>query len=167
MPPRSQSSYSIDEKRKLLASFDELCLRSKFCKLQGIARTTWISWLKYRLQLVANPRNGKRKTLGGQGTKGAIPFNNKLLGFMKDVRRQEHILTSVHMIMFMKTCHAKWLAGYTSGKRDGYKSLLKLCQDLARRHRFSQRVPCFTNSSAVEMVLLRTENRGETHPGMH
>ncbi|KAF0756593.1 hypothetical protein AaE_004574, partial [Aphanomyces astaci] len=87
----------------------------------------------------------------------SIPFKNEMLSFMKDVRRDEHILTSMHMITFMKTYHAAWLADYKLGKRDPYKSLLKLCQDFARRHNFSQRVPCFTKIPSVDMVALRND----------
>ncbi|RLO05108.1 hypothetical protein DYB28_005701 [Aphanomyces astaci] len=72
--------------------------------------------------------NAKRPTLGGQGAKGIIPFKHDLLTFMKDVRRDEHILTSMHMINFMKAYHKAWLDTYVVGKVDPYKSLLRLCQ---------------------------------------
>ncbi|RHY01192.1 hypothetical protein DYB25_007348 [Aphanomyces astaci] len=80
---------------------------------------------------------------------------------MKYVRRDEHILTSMHMITFMKTYHAAWLDDYKVGKRDSYKSLLKLCQDFARRHNFSQRVPCYTKMPSVDMEALRNDSAGQ------
>ncbi|RLO01201.1 hypothetical protein DYB28_007881, partial [Aphanomyces astaci] len=96
-------------------------------------------------------------TLGGQGAKGIIPFKHDLLTFMKDVRRDEHILTSMHMINFMKVYHKAWLDTYVVGKVDPYKSLLRLCQSFAARHRFSQRVPCYTKLPELDMVLIRND----------
>ncbi|RHY24476.1 hypothetical protein DYB36_012672 [Aphanomyces astaci] len=158
MRRRCHKSYSIGEKRKLLASFERLGLSSRrFCEIEGIPRTTWRDWRKNSKKIKETAINAKRKTLGGQGAKCSIPFRNHLLSFMKDVRRGEHILTSMHMITFMKTYYEDWLTTYTEDKRDGYKSLLKLCQDFARRHNFSQRVPCYTKIPTVDMELLRDE----------
>ncbi|ETV90174.1 hypothetical protein H310_14994 [Aphanomyces invadans] len=39
----------------------------------------------------------------------------------------------MHMITFMKTYHPTWLEDYKAAKKDAYKSLLKLCQDFAKR----------------------------------
>ncbi|ETV81648.1 hypothetical protein H257_05275 [Aphanomyces astaci] len=80
---------------------------------------------------------------------------------MKYVRRDEHILTSMHIIAFMKTYHAAWLDVYKVGKRDSYKSLLKLCHDFTRRHNFSQRVPCYTKMPSVDMEALRNDLAGQ------
>ncbi|RHZ08900.1 hypothetical protein DYB31_016671, partial [Aphanomyces astaci] len=104
-----------------------------------------------RTKLTAATRNPK---LGGQGAKGIIPFKHDLLTFMKDVSRDEHILTSMHMINFMKDYHKAWLDTYVVGKVDPYKSLLRLCQSFAARHRFSQRVPCYTKLPELDMVLM-------------
>ncbi|RLO09486.1 hypothetical protein DYB28_003995 [Aphanomyces astaci] len=134
---RCHKSYSIGEKRKLLASFERLGLSSRrFCEIEGIPRATWRDWRKNSKKIKETAINAKRKTLGGQGAKCSIPFRNHLLSLMKDVRRGEHILTSMHMITFMEAYYEDWLTTYTEGKRDGYKSLLKLCQDFARRHNF-------------------------------
>ncbi|KAF0709004.1 hypothetical protein AaE_013015 [Aphanomyces astaci] len=158
MRRRCHKSYSIGEKRKLLASFERLGLSSRrFCEIEGIPRATWRDWRKNSKKIKETAINAKRKTLGGQGAKCSIPFRNHLLSLMKDVRRDEHILTSMHMITFMKTYYEDWLTTYTEGKRDGYKSLLKLCQDFARRHNFLQRVPCYTKIPTVDMELLRDE----------
>ncbi|RHY55266.1 hypothetical protein DYB30_008128 [Aphanomyces astaci] len=108
-------------------------------------------------KLTAATRNAKRPTLGGQGAKGIIPFKHDLLTFMKDVRRDEHILTSMHMINFMKVYHKAWLDTYVVGKVDPYKSLLRFCQSFAARHRFSQGVPCYTNLPELDMVFIRND----------
>ncbi|RHZ32850.1 hypothetical protein DYB26_013371, partial [Aphanomyces astaci] len=35
--------------------------------------------------------------------------------------------------------------------------LLRLCQSFAARHRFSQRVPCYTKLPVLDMVLIRND----------
>ncbi|RQM31157.1 hypothetical protein B5M09_013607 [Aphanomyces astaci] len=92
----------------------------RFCAEHGIPRSTWIDWQKRRTELATTRRNAKRPTLGGQGAKAIFPFKYELLAFMKDVRREEHILTSMHMVTFMKRNHGEWLASYRTGKRDAY-----------------------------------------------
>ncbi|RHZ01041.1 hypothetical protein DYB35_012360 [Aphanomyces astaci] len=121
-------------------------------KIPGKARCC-----KRRKELATTRRNAKRPTLGGQGAKAIFPFKYELLAFMKDVRREEHILTSMHMVTFMKRNHGEWLASYRTGKRDAYKSLLKLCQEFAKRHCFSQRVACFTKMPTPDMLEIRQD----------
>ncbi|RHY01035.1 hypothetical protein DYB37_012616 [Aphanomyces astaci] len=89
------------------------------------------------------------------GAKSIIPFHHDLLTFMKDVRREEHILTSMHMIAFMKLHYKDWLRTYTAAKPDPYKSLLRLCQGFAKRYNFSQRVPTHTKLAELEMTRIR------------
>ncbi|ETW08807.1 hypothetical protein H310_01318 [Aphanomyces invadans] len=84
-----------------------------------------------------------------------LPFKHELICFKKDVRRDEHILTSIHIITFMKAYHPTWLEDYKAAKKDAYKSLLKLCQDFAKRHNFSQRVPCRTKLPTGEVIALQ------------
>ncbi|RHY38061.1 hypothetical protein DYB38_002975 [Aphanomyces astaci] len=157
-PRRPQISYTLATKRQLLMRFDEAGVSSrKFWTEHGIPRSTWKTWLTLRAKLVTTTRNKKRATLGGQGAKSIIPFQHDLLTFMKDVRRDEHILTSMHMINFMKTYHKAWLDEYTAAKPDPYKSLLRLCQSFAKRHRFSQRVPCFTKQPEGDLLRIRDE----------
>ncbi|ETV84989.1 hypothetical protein H257_02882 [Aphanomyces astaci] len=43
---------------------------------------------------------------------------------MKDVRREEHILTSMHMVTYMKTHHKQWLDQHKATKKDPYKAIL-------------------------------------------
>ncbi|RHY70433.1 hypothetical protein DYB30_013411 [Aphanomyces astaci] len=98
-----------------------------------------------------------RTRSGRQSAKDMIPFKHDLLTFMKTVRRDEHILTSMHMINFMKTYLKAWLDTYVDGKVDPYKSLLRLCQSFAVHHRFSQRVPCYTKLPELDMALIRND----------
>ncbi|RHY26676.1 hypothetical protein DYB25_013829 [Aphanomyces astaci] len=144
MPARRyQLSYSIDRKRELIARFDNFGLSGrKFRAMYEIPRNTWKSWKKQRAKFMTTRRNAKHKTLGGQGAKIIIPFQHDLLTFMKDVRRDEHILTSMHMINFMKTHYYDWLTAYMSDKVDPYKSILRLCQSFTHQHRFYEASKC-------------------------
>ncbi|RLO07729.1 hypothetical protein DYB28_000450 [Aphanomyces astaci] len=154
MPRRCHKSHTIGDKRKLLALFDqETISRRAFRATYDIPRSTWIGWQQGKVKLTGTIINGKRKTFGG--------IQERTAQFMKYVRRDEHILTSMHMITFMKTYNAAWLHDYKVGKRDSYKSLLKLCQDFAQRHNFSQRVPCYTKMPSVDMEALRNDFAGE------
>ncbi|KAF0695641.1 Aste57867_13535 [Aphanomyces stellatus] len=76
---------------------------------------------------------------------------------MKDVRREEHILTSMHMVTFMKTYHREWLENYMADKGDPYKRLLELCQAFAHRHHFAQRVPCHSKMVQAELDGIRDD----------
>ncbi|RLN91799.1 hypothetical protein DYB28_006570 [Aphanomyces astaci] len=154
---RLQRSYSLGEKRELLIKFDALGWSSrKFCAEFLVPRATWARWRKLRAKLTTTQRNLKRRSLSGQG-KTIIPFKNELLAFMKDVRREEHILTSMHMVTYMKTHHKQWLDQYKATKKDPYKAILGLCQAFARRHRFSQRVPCHSKMREPDLVLVGDE----------
>ncbi|RHY90934.1 hypothetical protein DYB35_003745 [Aphanomyces astaci] len=123
----------------------------------GIPRIPWTTCMTLRTKLTAATRNTKRPTLGGQGAKGIVPFKHDLLTFMKDVLRDEHILTSMHKINFMKTYHKAWLDTYVDGKVGPYMSLLRLCQSFSARHRFLQRVPCYTKLPKLDMVLIQND----------
>ncbi|RHY14701.1 hypothetical protein DYB36_010191 [Aphanomyces astaci] len=123
----------------------------------GIPRGTWTTWLTLRAKLTAATRNSKRTTLDEQGAKGIILFQHVSLTFMKNVHRDEYILTSMHIINFMRTYQKAWLDTYVEGKVEHYKSLLRLWQSFAARHRFSQRVPCHTKLPEISMVLIRND----------
>ncbi|RQM15837.1 hypothetical protein B5M09_012063 [Aphanomyces astaci] len=99
-------------------------------------------------------KHAKRPALGGQGAKGMIPFKYDLITFMKDARRNQHILTSMHMINFSKTYLKAWMDTYVDGNVDPYKSLLRLCQSFATRHRFSKLIPYYTKLPELDMALI-------------
>ncbi|ETV81650.1 hypothetical protein H257_05277 [Aphanomyces astaci] len=88
-------------------------------------------WIKQCTELTTTTRNAKLHSLGGQGAKCIIPLQHDLLTFMKDVRRDEHILMSMHMITFTKMHYKPWLNAYMEGKPEPYKSILRLCQAFA------------------------------------
>ncbi|CAK4351481.1 unnamed protein product, partial [Aphanomyces euteiches] len=77
---------------------------------------------------------------------------------MKDVRRDEHILTSAHMVTWIKTHHPTWLDAYLANKMSdlpGYNALLHLCQRFAHRHGFSQRVSCVSRLRQQELEAIQ------------
>ncbi|KAF0720579.1 Aste57867_219 [Aphanomyces stellatus] len=142
----------------MLVLFESLDISEhKFSATHGISRSTWYGWMQTSDKIKASKRNKKRPTLGGQGKKPIIPFTNELVSFMKGVRREEHILTSMHMVTFMKTYHREWLENYTADKGDPYKRLLELCQAFAHRHRFAHRVPCHSKMVQAELDGIRDD----------
>ncbi|KAH9109782.1 hypothetical protein LEN26_013940 [Aphanomyces euteiches] len=87
-------------------------------------------------------------------------YRQNLVGFMNDVRDGEHYLTHMHMINYMKQHQTDWLTDYLSDKKTetaAYQCLLRLCQRLSARHRFSQRVPCVSKVRQGDLNELRDD----------
>ncbi|ETV65048.1 hypothetical protein H257_18136 [Aphanomyces astaci] len=72
-------------------------------------------------------KHAKRPALGGQGAKGHDPFQTYLKA---------------------------WMDTYVDGNVDPYKSLLRLCQSFATRHRFSKLIPYYTKLPELDMALI-------------
>ncbi|RLO06758.1 hypothetical protein DYB28_007876 [Aphanomyces astaci] len=76
---------------------------------QGIPRTTWLTWLSKKDAYLTTERNKRCLTLGGQGKPVAMQFANDLLAFMKAVRADSHLLTTAHMVTWIKTHQQSWV----------------------------------------------------------
>lgn len=64
--------------------------------------------------------------------------------YMKDVRREEYVQSTVGMIRFIHSCHGDWMNAYRVGKKSdntAYVALQRLLQRSAHRHGLTQRVP--------------------------
>lgn len=48
------------------------------------------------------------------------------------------VLSSLHMISYMKAEHSDWLKVYLTGLTDPYNTLMRLCQRFAHRYDSSQ-----------------------------
>ncbi|ETV65652.1 hypothetical protein H257_17700 [Aphanomyces astaci] len=99
--------------------------------------------------------NAKRAVLGGQGTKCIIPFQRDLPMFMEDVRRDEHILTSMYTINFMKTHYNDWLLQYQANKPNHTRPCCVCAKRFAHRHRFYQHVACHFMLPTSDIVQIR------------
>ncbi|OQR82274.1 hypothetical protein ACHHYP_20804, partial [Achlya hypogyna] len=100
----------------------------RFCKEQNVPRSTFQGWLERKEDYLGLTKCGQRKHLADRSVDVAIPFGPALLTFMKDVRRDEQILTTARMIAWITAHHKRWLRAYLKAKRSGYNSLLRLLQ---------------------------------------
>ncbi|KAF0758167.1 hypothetical protein AaE_004021 [Aphanomyces astaci] len=74
---------------------------------------------------------------------------------MEDVRRHEHILTSMYTINFMKTHYNDWLLQYQANKPNHTRPCCVCAKRFAHRHRFSQHVACHFMLPTSDMVQIR------------
>ncbi|KAH9151337.1 hypothetical protein AeRB84_006025, partial [Aphanomyces euteiches] len=153
---RQNRRYFVRDRIRLLELFSTMDIPNikQFCREQDTPRQTFSGWLTKSSTYMNCHATAKQKSLGGLGQVESIPFGNELVTFMKDVRREEHVLTTAHMITWIKTHHGKWLDRYIAMKKDdasGYNTLMRLCQRFAHRHGFSQRVACVSRARQQEL----------------
>ncbi|RQM31388.1 hypothetical protein B5M09_013441, partial [Aphanomyces astaci] len=120
----------------------------------GIPCTTWQTWLSKKDAYLTTERNKRCLTLGCQGRPVAMQFANDLLAFMEAVQADSHLLTTAHMVAWIKTHHQSWVETYLQRKAasgTGYDGLLGLCQRFAHRRSFGQRVPCYSKLKRAEL----------------
>ncbi|RHY56282.1 hypothetical protein DYB34_013059 [Aphanomyces astaci] len=152
---RVQRRYNLDMRIKLLMANGNTHLSDKVISaLEGIPRTTCLTWLSKKDAYLTSERNKRCLTLDGQGKPVAMQFANDLLAFMKAVRACSHLLTTAHMVTWIKTHQQSWVETYLQRKAasgTGYDGLLGLCQRFAHRHGFAQRVPCYSKLKRAEL----------------
>lgn len=76
---------------------------------------------------------------------------------MKDFRRENKALSTIHMINYMKRYYHDWVEEYSNNKENAYESLLRLCREFAKRYGFSFRRT--KNSFMTEEQLLEQRNQ--------
>ncbi|KAH9106203.1 hypothetical protein AeMF1_018119 [Aphanomyces euteiches] len=159
-PPRRH--YFIRDRIRLIELYDMLGIPNgkKLCLEENVPRTTFLGWSKERQLYMSHQGSGKRMSLDGQGCHEVIPFGQELVTFMKDIRREEHILTTAHMVTWMKTHHPFWIDAYLANKKNderGYSSLMHLYQRFAHRHGFSQRVACLSRLKQEKLEEIQAD----------
>ncbi|RHY38650.1 hypothetical protein DYB30_011867 [Aphanomyces astaci] len=151
--PKKEREREVEE---LQCDFEE----RKMDRQQGIPRTTWLTWLSKKDAYLTTERNKRCLALGGQGRHVAMQFANDLLAFMKAVRADSHLLTTAHMVTWIKT--HPWVETYLqreAASGTGYDGLLGLGQRFAHRHGFAQRVPCYSKLKRAELESRRMRLR--------
>ncbi|KAH9132617.1 hypothetical protein LEN26_007349 [Aphanomyces euteiches] len=155
--PRSHyRRYTNRERKTLLLEFHETPYASdlNFCQVKGIPRSTWRTWRAKETKIIQPRRDGRRPTLGGQGKKTIIPFQDNLFTFTRAWREEERYLRVYHMMNWIKRNQKPWLEQYIQAKKSeatAYDSLGRLLRRLFERHRYTQRVPC--PSRVLQCVL--------------
>ncbi|OQR83710.1 hypothetical protein ACHHYP_14377 [Achlya hypogyna] len=162
LPQRRQVYYFVRDRQALLQLFHSLPCTSirAFSKDQNVPESTFRDRLRNSEEYLNFKCSAKRKQLGAKTSDIAIPFGSSLITFMKDTRREEHILTTIGMIGWIKTHHQAWLNTYLAAKKNpvsGRNSLLRLLQRFAHRHGFVQRVPCVSKMLQGELLRLQLE----------
>ncbi|KAH9064923.1 hypothetical protein Ae201684P_003702 [Aphanomyces euteiches] len=146
--PRSHyRRYTNREHKTLLLEFHETPYASdlNFCQVKGIPRSTWRTWRAKETKIIQPRRDGGHPTLGGQGKKTIIPFQDDLFTFTRAWREEERYLRDYHMMNWIKRNQKPWLEQYIQAKKSeatAYDSLGRLLRRLFERHRYTQRVPC-------------------------
>ncbi|ETV66462.1 hypothetical protein H257_17048 [Aphanomyces astaci] len=115
----------------------------------------WYVDTKPRLMVVAN-------TALEQGTILTLSYMNaalaalELVDFMASVHHGEHILTTAHLVTWLKTYQLEWLAEYMSSKPTDertYKSLVQWCLRFGNPHGYHHRVPYLVKSTQEELAV--------------
>ncbi|KAJ0391959.1 hypothetical protein ATCC90586_011549 [Pythium insidiosum] len=96
-----KASYKIKTKRETLMKLNGRSVAS-VSRDTGIPASTIGDWRDHADEIFAYTGSERNKTLGGQGGAELIPFAHELVVFMKDQRRGEEVLSSIHMIGFIK-----------------------------------------------------------------
>ncbi|KAH9143448.1 hypothetical protein AeRB84_012553 [Aphanomyces euteiches] len=146
--PRSHyRRYTNREHKTLLLEFHETPYASdlNFCQVKGIPRSTWRTWRAKETKIIQPRRDGGHPTLGGQGKKTIIPFQDDLFTFTRAWREEERYLRDYHMMNWIKRNQKPWLEQYIQAKKSeatAYDSLGRLLRRLFERHRYTQRMKC-------------------------
>ncbi|OQR86450.1 hypothetical protein ACHHYP_20484 [Achlya hypogyna] len=120
---RRTAHYFVRDRQALLQKFLTLVNTSatKFAKSENVPPSTFRGWLARKEEYLDARKVGRRKQIGTSSADVVIPFGVQLVNFMKDVRREEQILTTARMIAWISVHRKTWLHEYLYGKKDGYR----------------------------------------------
>ncbi|KAG3079098.1 hypothetical protein PC121_g7092 [Phytophthora cactorum] len=139
---KRRKHYSIKQKREALRTTAGLRQRDA-ASSQGVPRWTLTSWRKKQDAIYSF--QGSEKTLSrAPGRREIVLFGIELITFMKDTRRDCHVLTAAIMASYVRDEHPDWLHRYVEDKKNAstaYESLLRLMRQFAYRYGFVQRTP--------------------------
>ncbi|RHY81293.1 hypothetical protein DYB35_009893 [Aphanomyces astaci] len=143
---KQQQRYTNAQRKRLLLEFRSSAMNdNQYCLSNGIPPTTWKRWRSKEELILHNKRHGRCPTMGGQGKKPLMPFQEELLGYMRDRRDKEKYLRAFHLMLWVKRNQRPWLEQYLLTKKNpanGYECLSRLLRRFCASHRFSHRVPC-------------------------
>ncbi|KAE9019868.1 hypothetical protein PF005_g6564 [Phytophthora fragariae] len=133
---KKKRSYTISKKRETL---DAVTTTSQLeaAKKLGIPRRTIRDWVDQEESIRAFKGSERSPTLIGQGKRELFPFAHGLYNYIKVRRCDEKIVSTKHMIQYIKHNHPRWLISYMNNKksiRSGLNALERACQRFCGRY---------------------------------
>ncbi|KAG2817195.1 hypothetical protein PC112_g13169 [Phytophthora cactorum] len=126
-------------------------------RILGYPRSSVSSWSKQAEKLLEFKGPKTSKTLKGQGRKELFPGVAAIVTYMKDVRRDEKLLSTIAIIDRMWAENPQWVAENISSRKSGVLALECLCQRLANRHGFTSQKPQGAKIPHEELQVVRAE----------
>ncbi|KAG2898537.1 hypothetical protein PC117_g22495 [Phytophthora cactorum] len=130
---RKQRTYTVTEKQVTVLLVQDVGVEEA-ARILGYPRSSVSSWSKQAENLLDFKGPKTSKTLTGQGRKELFPGVAAIVTCMKDVRRDERLLSTVAIIDRVWTEDPQWVAEYISSRKSGVLALERLCQRLANRN---------------------------------
>uniref|UniRef100_H3GT21 DDE-1 domain-containing protein n=1 Tax=Phytophthora ramorum TaxID=164328 RepID=H3GT21_PHYRM len=156
MPRRKQNSYTVKEKQVCVLLARDVGVEEA-ARVLGYPRGSVFTWNKQAESLLDFRGPKTSKTLKGQGRKEIFPSVSAVVTFMKDVRRDEKVLSTNAIIDRMCAEDPEWVTEYIASRKCGVLALERLCQRLANRHGFSSQKPQSAKKSLEELQMVRAE----------
>uniref|UniRef100_H3GFR6 HTH psq-type domain-containing protein n=1 Tax=Phytophthora ramorum TaxID=164328 RepID=H3GFR6_PHYRM len=156
MPRRKQNSYTVKEKQVGVLLARDVGVE-KTARVLGYPRGSVFTWNKQAESLLDFRGPKTSKTLKGQGRKEIFPSVYAVFTFMKDVRRDEKVLSTNAIIDRMCAEDPEWVTEYIASRKCGVLALERLRQRLANRHGFSSQKPQGAKKSLEELQMVRAE----------
>ncbi|RHY17360.1 hypothetical protein DYB36_011876 [Aphanomyces astaci] len=149
---RRPTQYPISTKLEAIGLLESMSCR-EVARVLKVPRRTIRSWLAERLELLAYDGNKKNNKLEPGGRYKEFPDPPGLVEFITHVRDNERVLTTTHMITWIKVNQREWFLNYLATQKPdaAYNSLLKLLQRFCNRHGFSRYRP--TKNKLKQTVL--------------
>jgi transposase len=109
----------------------------------------WVK-LKPKLREACSGNRGSKVSLGGQGRPPMFENEDDVRQWIKDMRREDFLLKTTHVIEYLKEEFEDWSSGYLRAKNEA--SLHRLVRRMVRRNGYSFRKPSQSLLSAAELL---------------
>ena len=134
-PTGRRMKYSNDFKLKVAMEAAKATDITSVAVRHGVrSRPSVYSWLcKIDALRVACSDNKRSKVcLGGQGRPPIFPFGDKVLQWVREMRREDFPLKTSHVLHYVREEYSHWTTSYLQDKKED--SLYRLLQRLIHRH---------------------------------
>ncbi|KAG2788636.1 hypothetical protein PC129_g23648 [Phytophthora cactorum] len=119
---RKQRTYTVKEKQVAVLLVQDVGVEEDV-RILGYPRSSVSSWSKQADKLLDFKGPKTSKTRKRQGRKELFPGVAAIVTYMKDVRRDEKLLSTVAIIDRMRAEDPQWVAKYISSRKSGVLAL--------------------------------------------